>query len=182
MELTGVARILPDDVNTDYIISSGRKRDAAGALELVPFIFEDLPSPLPRPLEPGDIIVAGWNFGCGSAMEIAAEVLKAAQVQAIIARSVARTFYRNTVNLGIPILELAADQADQTAPWCAEGDRVMVAFASEAGRAGVRNLSSRYPDSLVRCRPPAAFALELVKRGGLISYYLQKGSLPRGIL
>lgn len=193
--LWGVARLLPDDVNTDYIISSRRKRDAAGAAELVPYILEDLVPPLPRPLEPRDIIVAGRNFGCGSAMEIAAEVLKAAGIKALVARSVARTFYRNAVNLGIPVLELAplqessqdGDAATAVAEpevqvsWCAEGDRLSVAFGLGVGAPGasVRNLTR---NTLVHCLPPPAFAVELVRCGGLIPFYQQTRRIPRGIL
>ena len=185
-ELEGVARILPDDVNTDYIISSRRKRDASGPTELVPFIFEDLSPPIPRPIRPGEIIVAGWNFGCGSAMEIAAEVLKAAGVKALVARSVARTFYRNAVNLGIPVLELvekAAVRGPEPAAWCAEGDRLSVAFevgtSTRAGAAGVRNVTR---GTFTACPPPSAFAAELVRCGGLIPYYLRTREIPRGII
>ena len=188
---SGTARILPDNVNTDYIISSRRKRDASGPAELVPFIFEDLLPPLSHPIQAGDIIVAGWNFGCGSAMEIAAEVLKAAGVKALVARSVARTFYRNAVNLGLPVLELA-EQAPGAgvgtavpgaAAWCVEGDRLAVAFeVSTMDRdtpAGVRNVTQ---GTFVPCLPPSRFAVELVRHGGLIPYYLGVKEIPRGII
>ncbi|MDP2859221.1 MAG: alpha-IPM isomerase [Bacillota bacterium] len=188
--IKGIARVVGDDVNTDYIISSRRKSDAQDAASLVEFIFEDLPGPCAetsravgtshaadgarraRLINPGGIIVAGRNFGCGSAMEIACEVLRAAEVRAVVALSFARTFFRNAVNMGLTILE-----AD-TRGVC-DGDLVEILLEPGAGppaficraRAMTRDIRSY-----------EGFARELATAGGLLAFLRTHGSIPRGIL
>jgi len=208
--IKGTARVVGDDVNTDYIISSRRKRDAQDAASLVEFIFEDLPGgsaedgvtsgnagsgerasaaerssaepsgPAGR-IKPGDIIVAGTDFGCGSAMEIACEVLKTAGVAAVVAVSFSRTFFRNAINIGLPIMEA------ETQGIC-DGD--MVAILPDGDTAVVRSEPDTWQRVLTcpnrgisrNIRSYEGFARELKTAGGLLAYLRTHGSIPRGKL
>src|SRR5580704_5679819 len=124
LSLKGRARVFGDDVNTDYIISSRRKRDARDEKEMARFLFEDIDASIAATIRPDDILVAGRNFGCGSAMEVAVTVPRAAGIRAVVAKSFARSFYRNAINNGL--LPVIADTDEAR-----EGDRVEIAIGPE---------------------------------------------------
>ena len=166
MQLAGRARILPDAVNTDYIISSRRKREIADLERLAEYLFEDLPRPLNGPLIRGDVVVAGEDFGCGSAMEVAVDVFKVVGVPCIVARSVARNFYRNAINAGLPVILYSGGEV-------AEGDFLSIVFDR---RPAVANRTS---GSDLSCRSVPDFAVQVVAEGGLLPYYSRYG-MPRG--
>lgn len=97
----GSVRRLGDDINTDYIVPSHRKKETIDPEVLKHFLFEDIHPGFHDAMAPATVLVVGDNFGCGSAMEIAVTVLQAAGVRAVIARSFSRTFRRNALNNGL---------------------------------------------------------------------------------
>jgi len=94
-----------DDINTDYIISGRYKFKIQDPAELAKHAMEDLDPDFYSKVKPGDFIVAGTNFGCGSSREQAPMAIKSAGISAVIAKSFARIFYRNCFNLGLPLIE-----------------------------------------------------------------------------
>ena len=92
-----------DDVDTDQIIAS-QYIILPSIQEMAPYAFESLDAEFAKNVKPGDVVMGGSNFGCGSSREQAPSVLKALGVQAIVAKSVARIFFRNAINIGLPVL------------------------------------------------------------------------------
>ena len=112
----------PDNVDTDVIIPA-RHLNTQDAKELASHCMEDIDKDFVNRVQPGDIMVGGWNFGCGSSREHAPLCIKTAGIAVVIAKSFARIFYRNAINIGLPILECpAASEAIN------EGDIVSVNF------------------------------------------------------
>ncbi len=122
--LRGKAIKYGDDVNTDVIIPA-RHCTSFRADELAQHCMEDLDPDFLRKRQPGDIIVAGSNFGCGSSRENAPLAIKGAAIACVIAKSFARIFYRNSINIGLPILE-----SPEAAEAIAEGHEVELELAT----------------------------------------------------
>lgn len=161
--LEGRARVLGDDVNTDYIISSKRKRETIDEAKLVPWLLEGVDPSFAASVKAGDLLVAGRNFGCGSAMEVAATVIRAAGVRAVIARSFARSFYRNAINNGL--LVVVADTAG-----IGEGDAVCITM--EAVESRVEDVT-RGISVAGGALPP--IMREILAAGGLVGYLKANG-------
>ena len=122
MEATGFVHKYPDNVDTDVIIPA-RYLNTPDAKELAAHCMEDIDPEFIHKVQKGDIIVGGANFGCGSSREHAPLAIKTAGVSCVIAATFARIFYRNSINIGLPILECpAASAAIQN------GDKVKVDF------------------------------------------------------
>jgi 3-isopropylmalate/(R)-2-methylmalate dehydratase small subunit len=101
-----------DNINTDYVISGRYKFKIQDPKELAKHIFEDIDPGFASRVKKGDILVAGGNFGCGSSREQAPQSLKTAGFQAIVAKSFARIFYRNSFNIGLLLIETNSDFID----------------------------------------------------------------------
>jgi 3-isopropylmalate/(R)-2-methylmalate dehydratase small subunit len=160
--MTGRARLFGDNINTDYIISSRRKRDSLDPQVLRRYLFEEIAPGFAESVGPGDILVAGDNFGCGSAMEVAVTALLGAGIHAVLARGFSRTYYRNAVNNGL--LPVVCDTRG-----IREGDRLVVETA------GVRNLSAR--ETLPTESIPAIMQ-DILNAGGLVPYMRRHGDFP----
>ena len=124
MEVKGIVLKYGDNVDTDVIIPA-RYLNIADRKELASHAMEDIDSTFTERVQPGDLMVAGSNFGCGSSREHAPQVLKDSGVSCVIAKTFARIFYRNAINIGLAILE-----CPEAAEAIAEGDRVSVDFST----------------------------------------------------
>ncbi len=161
MKIKGIIWKFGDDVDTDAIIPA-RYLNTSDPLELAAHVMEDADKEFPKKVKPGDIIVAGKNFGCGSSREHAPIAIKAAGVQAVVAKSFARIFYRNAFNIGLPIFE-SAELPDSVA----EGEEVEI-DADE----GVIRIVSRGMG--FNAEPIPAFMQELIAAGGLVEWTRKK--------
>ena len=122
MQANGFVHKYPDNVDTDVIIPA-RYLNTPDAKELAAHCMEDIDPDFVKKVQPGDIMVGGANFGCGSSREHAPLAIKTAGVSCVIAATFARIFYRNAINIGLPILECpAASETIQA------GDKVHVDF------------------------------------------------------
>lgn len=155
----GVAHKFGDDINTDYIIASSRKRDTVDPQKLARFLMEDIRPGFGLKVKKGDFLVAGRNFGCGSAMEIAPLVIVAAGIRAVIAKSYGRSFYRNAINLGLLVLEADGDPID-------EGDLL------EVDRSGL--IHDLTKGKRIQAKPFAPLINEILDAGGIIPYMERK--------
>ena len=149
-----------DNIDTDLIIAA-RYLNTSDASELAKYVMEDADPAFVSKMNPGDIIVAGENFGCGSSREHAPIALKEAGVAAIIAPTFARIFYRNAFNMGLPIFELPESAEIE------EGDTVRVDM--DAGE--IINVSQA---KTYKFTPIPEFMQELVDAGGLIEFAKQE--------
>ena len=166
--LNGRARRVGDDVNTDYIISSARKRETIDEQMLKRYLLEAVDPGFAASVRPGDLLVAGKNFGCGSAMEVAATVILAAGIPAVLAKAFARSFYRNAINNGLVPIE--CDTSD-----IAEGDTISITL-EELGVVVTNERSGRRE---VR-RPLSGIAGDILAAGGLMPYLRREGAFrPR---
>lgn len=145
----------PDNVDTDVIIPA-RYLNTQNAKELAAHCMEDIDKDFINKVKEGDIMVGGWNFGCGSSREHAPLVLRENGVSCVIASSFARIFYRNAINIGLPILECpAASEAIN------EGDVVAINFDT-----GV--ITDETTGQTFQAAPFPPFIQKIIKAGGLM--------------
>ncbi|MEA3443056.1 MAG: 3-isopropylmalate dehydratase small subunit [Chloroflexota bacterium] len=161
MKLRGKVRKFESDVNTDVIIPA-RYLNISEPGELAKHCMENIDPNFTAKIEPGDIIVATTNFGCGSSREHAPLAIKACGVSCVIAQSFARIFFRNAINIGLPLLE-CADAVNETE----DGDTLEVNLS----HGEIKNISkgktfiaSLYPE----------FMMGIINAGGLVEYTKNK--------
>ena len=157
MIFKGKAFKFRDDVNTDEIIPA-RYLNTSDPKELAKHVMEDIDTEFVKKFKPGDIIVGGKNFGCGSSREHAPIAIKEAGISCVIAKSFARIFYRNCFNMGLPIIESVEAVDDMK-----DGDEVSV----DLDKGVIKNITKgkeysipAYPD----------FMQKLISAGGLMNF------------
>ena len=129
--------------------------------ELAKHIFEDLDKNFAKKIKRKDFIVAGKNFGCGSSREHAPRVIKIFGVTCVIAKSFARIFYRNAINIGLPLIECGTDKIKN-------GDKLSIDFSKGI----VKNLSA---NKKIKFRPPPEIMVNILKDGGLVKHIKKHG-------
>ncbi len=153
MQLTGNAVCYGDHVDTDVIIPA-RYLNTSDPKELAAHCMEDIDPGFIRKIKPGDIIVAGQNFGCGSSREHAPLAIKTAGISCVIAKSFARIFYRNAINIGLPIVVCDGNFS--------EGDRLTVDLSAGSIQNHTTGESFAFP-------PFPAFLQKIIEAGGLMN-------------
>lgn len=151
-----------NDVDTDVIIPA-RYLNTSDGKELAKHCMEDIDQNFVKQVQKGDIIVADKNFGCGSSREHAPLAIREAGVSCVIARTFARIFYRNAINIGLPILE-----CDAAADGIEQGDEVDINFDS-----GV--ITNRTKGETYQAQPFPPFMQEIIANGGLINKIKNQG-------
>ena len=156
MQFQGTAHRYGRDIDTDVIIPA-RYLNTSDPAELAKHCLEDLDVDFVNKVTPGDILVAEENFGCGSSREHAPVCIKAAGVACVIAKSFARIFYRNSINIGLPIMECPAAVDAIKA-----GDEVAV----DAGKGVITDLTT---GESFQVEPFPPFIAQIVAEGGLVN-------------
>jgi 3-isopropylmalate/(R)-2-methylmalate dehydratase small subunit len=154
-----------DDINTDVIFPGRYTYKMMEPADMAKHALEDLDPEFARNVQSGDVIVAGKNFGCGSSREQAAACLRAAGVQAVVAKSFARIYFRNAINLGLAVL-----QCDEASEALKTGDLVEIDIAGGRIVSGERVFKFfPLPDSVIG----------IIEAGGLIEFTKKKLAASR---
>ena len=171
-DIIGKAHVYGDNINTDAIIP-GKYTKTLDHKSLAAHVLEDLDPEFRTLVKPGDILIAGDNFGCGSSREQAAVALKAAGISVVIANYFARIFFRNAINVGLPVLEVRDFQG-------MSGDQIGVNLKLGL----VKNMNSGIEFGTTRM---PQVMIDILNAGGLVSYLQKYGNysvdtrkLPRG--
>ena len=151
-----IAHKYGDHVDTDVIIPA-RYLNSQNEKELASHCMEDIDKDFTKKTKPGDIIVAGLNFGCGSSREHAPVAIKASGISCVIAKSFARIFYRNAINIGLAILECPEAAED-----IADGDSVSVNFDT-----GI--ITNETKHKTYKAEPFPEFIKQMIEDGGLMA-------------
>ncbi|MCR5734513.1 MAG: 3-isopropylmalate dehydratase small subunit [Lachnospiraceae bacterium] len=162
MEAKGRAFKYGDNVDTDVIIPA-RYLAIQDKDELALHCMEDIDDTFVKRIQKGDMIIAGKNFGCGSSREHAPMVIKASGVSCVIAETFARIFFRNAINIGLPIIECA-----EASKGIEEGDEIHVDFDSGL----ITNLTK---NEKYKGQPFPEFMQRIIKNEGLVNYINSKG-------
>lgn len=160
--VNGTVHKFPDNVDTDVIIPA-RYLNTANHAELATHCMEDIDADFVKNKKQGDIMVAGFNFGCGSSREHAPIAIKECGIACVIAKTYARIFYRNAINIGLPIFE-----SEAASDAIANGDTVSVDFDTGL----ITNLTKH---ETYQAQPLPPFIQNIVNHGGLLRALNQEG-------
>lgn len=164
MILKGFSYKLGDDVNTDYIISGRYKFSISDIKELAKHIMEDIDPTFYSRLKPGQsFLVAGKNFGMGSSREQAPLVIKEAGIVGVVAKSFARIFYRNAINIGLPLIEADTDEIS-------ENDSLEI----DLEKGELKNLTKK---AEMKIKPLPPIMRKLLADGGLVEHFKKYGGI-----
>lgn len=152
---------IENDINTDYIISGRYKFRIRDPKELAKYVFNDLDPDFHKKVRPGDFLIAGENFGCGSSREQAPLALKALNLRAVVAKTFARIFYRNAFNVGLLLLECNTNHID-------DGD--ILEFDGEKNI--IKNLSKGL---YVDVKPQPQLFRTILEDGGVVAHLKKHG-------
>lgn len=155
MNAHGLVHKYADNIDTDVIIPA-RYLNTADHKELAAHCMEDIDPDFVKRVRPGDIIVGGANFGCGSSREHAPIAIKESGISCVIAKTFARIFYRNSINIGLAILE--CPEASEN---IADGDEVEIDFESGV----IQNLTK---NQTYQAQPFPPFIMDIIRKGGLL--------------
>jgi 3-isopropylmalate/(R)-2-methylmalate dehydratase small subunit len=164
MKLQGYSYKLADDINTDYIISGRYKFSVTDLKELAKHILEDIDPTFYSRLKPGrSFVVAGKNFGMGSSREQAPLVIKEAGIVGVVAKSFARIFYRNAINIGLPLIEADTDTIS-------ENDDLEI----DLEKGTLKNLTK---NTQIPIAPLPPVMRKLLADGGLVEHFKKHGGI-----
>ncbi len=159
--LNGKAHIFGDNLNTDYVISGKYKFKTLDMNELSKHVMEDIRPGFYDEITAGDFVVAGENLGAGSSREQAPLVLKAAGIGAVVARSFARIFYRNCINVGLPVVECDTSKIS-------EGDVLLIDIEAGVVKNVTKNIS-------IKAQPLPPVMMKILSDGGLAEHFKKYG-------
>ena len=158
------AWVFGDDLDTDQIVPGRYAPFMVGQDKFHLYAFCDARPGFATEVRPGDVLVGGENFGCGSSREYAVAALTRLGLGGVVAKSFARIFFRNCINLGLPVLESA-----DAVTLARDGDEVTLDLSAER---------LRTPQGDARLRPIAGFAREILGAGGVVAYLRTHGDFP----
>jgi len=161
MILKGKCHLLGDDINTDYIIASKYRSMGLDFKGMAKHLLEDLDPNISNSIQKGDFLVAGRNFGCGSSREFAPRVILEAGISAILALSYARIFYRNSLNVGLRLLECDTRSIRN-------GDIIEIDLKTWTAKDLTQDLS-------IPIKPLPPFMIQILNDGGLVPHFKKWG-------
>lgn len=161
MKVKGFSHKYADNVDTDVIIPA-RYLNTSDTKELASHCMEDIDKDFPHKVKVGDVMIGGWNFGCGSSREHAPIAIKASGISCIIAKSFARIFYRNAINIGLAIIE-----SEEIASAINEGDEVEIDF----DKGEIKNVST---GKSYKTQPFPPFIQEIINANGYLNWISKK--------
>lgn len=156
MALKGKAHVYGDDINTDYIIAGKYRSICLDMKDMAKHVMEDLDADFVNRVRQGDFIIGGKNFGCGSSREYAPKVVLEAGITAIFAESFGRTFYRNGINSGLPLLECDTSSFSM-------GDELEADIETGV----IRNITKGATVTFTKMPP---FMTAIIAEGGMVGY------------